>query len=109
MRKVLLLAFAIFALLGCSKDDDKNVQTITNLSGVTWYDAELFFKDVQGGDLTGSSQVGTVAEGESCRVSSDNKYFHLYAKDRNGTLVMSKDVALSSSVTVSAQDLLYVP
>lgn len=51
------------------------------------------------------SDVGMVRVGEQCRVASDDNYFYISAKDISGNPIVSKDIELASSVSVSAEDL----
>ena len=93
-------------LSGCSKDDS-NSKTITNLSGATWYKAQVWFRSSPDGDLNGYKDVGTVDIGESCTVDTDEPYFYIYAKDARGKLIMSETISFSGNKTnVTAKDLL---
>lgn len=98
MKKVLLIIVVglLLAFAGCSKDDEPQ-QTITNLSGVNWYDAQIWFKDSEGGELKGYESVGSVSIGDKCNVSTEATYFYVYAKNASGKLLMSKDIPFSSS------------
>ncbi len=64
------LTILSLVLIGCSKEDD-NSKTITNLSGTTWYDAQVWFRDTEGGELSGYSEVGMVTVGGTCTVSTN--------------------------------------
>lgn len=102
---VILLLIAVL-LNGCSKDD-KDSKTITNLSGVTWYKAQVWFRSSPDGDLNGYKDVGTVDVGESCTVDTDEPYFYIYAKDARGKLIMSETISFAGrKATVTSKDLL---
>ena len=100
------LACCVLAFAGCSKDDEPQ-QTITNLSGVGWYDAQIWFRNSEGGELSGYKTVGTVSIGESCKVSASTTYFYVYAKSASGKLLMSNDIPFSSAgkTNVTANDM----
>lgn len=90
----------------CSKDNE-SLKEIKNLSGETWYDAQVWFMDSpESENLAGYQNVGDVGIGESCTVDSDNAYFYIYAKNSRGKLIMSKPKSLSSSNSVKENDLL---
>jgi len=104
------LIFSLMACLvlftGCSDDDDKPTKSITNLSGVTWYKTQVWFRDAEGGDLSGYKDVGTVNIGDACYVDTDKPIFYIYAKDASGNMVMSKDIYFSNDkATVNSKDL----
>lgn len=100
------ITLMLFLLNGCSKDE-KDSKTITNLSGVTWYKAQVWFRSSPDGDLNGYKDVGTVDIGESCTVDTDEPYFYIYAKDARGKLIMSETILFSSNkATVTSKDLL---
>ena len=106
------LFFAVMACVcltlftGCSKDDEEATKTITNLSGVTWYKAQVWFKDAEGGELSGYKDVGTIDIGDKCSVSTDSPVFYINAKDASGKMVMSKDIHFSNDkATVTQRDL----
>jgi hypothetical protein len=107
MKRGLFFALVMLSLVlgGCSKDDD-NTKTITNLSGVNWYDAQVWFRDTEGGELSGYDEVGMVTVGETCTVSTNKAMFYIYAKDARGKLIMCKDIKfVNNKATVTENDL----
>lgn len=99
-----LICMALFT--GCSKDDDEPTKTITNLSGATWYKTQVWFRDVEGGELSGYKDVGMVDIGKACNIDTDKPVFYIYAKDAAGKMIMSKDIYFSNDkATVTAKDL----
>ncbi len=103
---VSIILFIAILLSGCSKDD-KDSKTITNLSGETWYKAQVWFRDSPNGDLNGYKDVGTVDVGESCIVDTDEPFFYIYAKDAKGKLIMSETISFAGrKTTVTSKDLL---
>ena len=108
IRTCVLSAILLITVLfsGCSKDDN-NSKTITNLSGETWYKAQVWFRDSPNGDLNGYKDVGTVDVGESCIVDTDEPFFYIYAKDARGKLIMSETISFAGrKTTVTSKDLL---
>lgn len=108
MKKLILLFILISALLvGCKKENEKPHYTIQNLSGVTWYNAEVWFRNTPGGELEiWQAKVGMVENGSSCSVETDCSYFYIYAKDYRGKMIMSKDIKLNTgTIIVKAADL----
>lgn len=104
MKKILFLLLAVLSLAGCSKDDDLFV--ITNRSGITWYDTQIWFRDSEEGDMNSYKEVGTVNIGSSCAVEPDGAYFYIYAEDARGEMIMSKNIKVNgSSATVREGDL----
>jgi hypothetical protein len=97
MKKVIFASLAIFLLAGCS-DDELNKRTIINSTGITWYDATVYFMTVDK-ELAGSSHVGTVETNGKCTVTSDNPYFRIHAKDSEGTIIISYDLGFESNKT----------
>ncbi len=107
MKRSFFLALTILSLvlIGCSKEDD-NSKTITNLSGTTWYDAQVWFRDTEGGELSGYSEVGMVTVGGTCTVSTNKAMFYIYAKDARGKMIMCKDIKfINDKATVTENDL----
>lgn len=47
MKKTILAALMVAFLSGCSKDD--NTVTITNLSGKSWYETQVWFRQTEDG------------------------------------------------------------
>lgn len=106
MKKILtVMVIALqFILCGCSKDDNEII--ITNLSGVNWYDTQVWFRETEGGDLKGYKEVGLVAIGSTCVVETEMPYFYIYAKDNRGRMIMSKDIHIvGGKATVKEKDL----
>ena len=100
-----IFAWVMLALASCSGDDGEKV-VITNLSGQTWYNAQVWFRDTPGGDLNGFKDVGTVDVGKNCAVETDCQYFYIYAKSATGKMIMSKDIQISAKkATVKASNL----
>ena len=69
MKKILLTLLISICLAACSKNDDQ--KNITNLTGSTWYNTQVWFRNIEGGELSGYEDVGTVSVGGNCVVSSD--------------------------------------
>ena len=111
MRKILsLLIVAVMSsviLGGCSKDDDDitGSMKLTNLSGIDWYDGEVWYSDVPNGDLNGDVDFGTLKVGETKTVNTKGAYFYVCIKNSRGKMHLSKPKPVSSSVTVSASDM----
>lgn len=111
MRKILsMLILAVMSsviLGGCSKDDDDitGSMKLTNLSGIDWYDGEVWYSDVPNGDLNGDVDFGTLKVGETKTVKTKGAYFHVCIKNSRGKMQLSKPKSVSSSVTVSASDM----
>ena len=76
MKKILSIIFvAVMSsviLGGCSKDDDDitGSMKLTNLSGIDWYDGEVWYSDVPNGDLNGDVDFGTLKVGETTTVKT---------------------------------------
>ena len=108
MRKILsMLILAVMSsviLGGCSKDDDDitGSMKLTNLSGIDWYDGEVWYSDVPNGDLNGDVDFGTLKVGETKTVKTKGAYFYVCIKNSRGKMQLSKPKSVSSSVTVSA-------
>lgn len=104
MKKTILAALMVAFLSGCSKED--NTVTITNLSGKSWYETQVWFRQTEDGELSGYTEVGTVDVGSSCVVETDDPIFYIYAKDNRGKMIMSKNIHVSGSkATVKESDL----
>ena len=101
-----VMAIAVIALTGCGKDDAK--KTITNLSGQTWYDTNVFFSTgpTAGDKFNGVEQKGTVEIGESIVVSTNEEYFTVSFENALGKLNTSKILPFGgSAATVKARDI----
>ena len=111
MRKILsMLIVAVMSsviLGGCSKDDDDitGSMKLTNLSGIDWYDGEVWYSDVPNGDLNGDVDFGTLKVGETKAVKTKGAYFYVCIKNSYGKMQLSKPKPVSSSVSVSARDM----
>lgn len=108
MRKLfLIMAMALpMVLMSCSDDDGEKMKTIKNLTGTSWYDAQIWFMEsTEAESMTGYQEVGDVAIGESCTVESESAYFYVYAKDARGKVLMSQPKPLNKSVSVKEDDL----
>lgn len=104
MKKTILAALMVAFLSGCSKED--NTVTITNLSGKSWYETQVWFRQTEDGELSGYTDVGTVDVGSSCVVETDDPIFYIYAKDNRGKMIMSKNIHINGSkATVKESDL----
>lgn len=92
---------------GCSKDDDDitGSMKLTNLSGIDWYDGEVWYSDVPNGDLNGDVDFGTLKVGETKTVKTKGAYFYVCIKNSYGKMQLSKPKSVSSSVSVSARDM----
>lgn len=108
MKKVfslmLLLATIVIALPSCS-DDITGSMKLTNLSGIDWYDGEVWYSDAPNGDLNGDVDFGTLKVGEATTVKTKGTYFYVCIKNSHGKMQLSKPKPVSSSVTVSASDM----
>ena len=111
MRKILsMLILAVMSsviLGGCSKDDDDitGSMKLTNLSGIDWYDGEVWYSDVPNGDLNGDVDCGTLKVGETKTGKTKGAYFYVCIKNSRGKMQLSKPKSVGSSVTVSASDM----
>lgn len=100
---VLSMTLPMFIFTACSKDDEK---VIKNLSGSNWYDTQVWFMNSSDAESLDSYQdVGDVGIGESCTVDSDKSYFYIYAKNSRGKLIMSRPKILTSSNSITENDL----
>lgn len=111
MKKILTIIFvAVISsviLVGCSKDDDDitGSMKLTNLSGIDWYDGEVWYSDVPNGDLNGDVDFGTLKVGETTTVKTKGTYFYVCIKNSRGKMQLSKLKPVSNSATVSASDM----
>jgi hypothetical protein len=106
MEKVLFVLLIPLFLLGCSKDEETNKRTITNLSGINWYDANVYLIDIDQETPKKSIEVGTVEVGKSCTVNSIYPYFSISAKDIHGEIILSRLLGIGGkTVTVGEKDL----
>lgn len=104
MKKTILAALMVAFLSGCSKED--NTVTITNLSGKSWYETQVWFRQTEDGELSEYTEVGTVDVGSTCVVETDDPIFYIYAKDNRGKMIMSKNIHINGSkATVNESDL----
>ena len=104
----IFFVFLIFTILSsCSKDDDNTIGTmrLTNLSGIDWYDGEVWYSDVPNGDLNGDVDFGMLKIGETKTVKTKGSYFYVCIKNASGKMQLSKPKSVSSSVTVAAKDM----
>lgn len=83
--------FFIFSLIGlclafvsCSKEDTE-LKTITNLSGTTWYNTHVVFHETAKGKSKEYQDVGKIEAGQSFTVNTSFEYFHIFAKNVEGT------------------------
>ena len=92
MKKILTIIFvAVISsviLRGCSKDDDDitGSMKLTNLSGIDWYDGEVWYSDVPNGDLNGDVDFGTLKVGETTTVKTKGTYFYVCIKNSRGKM-----------------------
>lgn len=111
MKKILFLlllsVISLTTLTSCSKDNEDVVGSmkITNLSGIDWYDGEVWYSDVPNGDLNGDVDFGTLKVGETKTVKTKGAYFYVCVKNSSGKMQLSKPKSVGSSVTVSASDM----
>lgn len=87
--------FFIFSLIGlclafvsCSKEETE-LKTITNLSGITWYNTHVLFHETAKGESKGYQDAGKIETGQSFTVNTSLEYFHIFAKDQKGTGLFS--------------------
>lgn len=92
---------------GCSKDDDDitGSMKLTNLSGIDWYDGEVWYSNAPNGDLKGDVDFGTLKVGETTTVKTKGIYFYVCIKNSRGKMQLSKPMHVNSSATVSASDM----
>lgn len=103
MKKYILLAFSAMIFAGCAKD---NEVIVTNLSGVNWYDAQIWYTNSKDA-MEGYSEVGSVSVGESCSFETECQFIVVSARDSRGRLVMSDYIDTDNGiVTVKEDDLL---
>ena len=111
MKKILTIIFAAVIssviLVGCSKDNDDitGSMKLTNLSGIDWYDGEVWYSDLPNGDLNGDVDFGTLKVGETTTVKTKGTYFYVCIKNSRGKMQLSKPKPVNSSATVSASDM----
>ena len=100
MRKLFTLAMMVTALafVGCSDDDETSGRAlkITNATSYNWYNAQVWFRDTEEGDLKGYEEIGNVMIGESVVVNAQGEMFYIYAKDHRGNLLMTKNRYIGS-------------
>ena len=106
MKKLLV----VIALLGgamlfssCEKMGGKI--EFSNMSGVDFYDCQVWFRNTEDGDLEGYEEAGNVMMGESAKVKKIGDYCYIYAKDARGNMVMSKTVKAYDGMSFSKYDL----
>ncbi|KAA6303125.1 MAG: hypothetical protein EZS26_000728 [Candidatus Ordinivivax streblomastigis] len=106
MKRILFLLVVIFPLVFLScEDEELNKKTIINLSGVTWYDTNVYLIDIDQETLKKSIEVGTVEVSKSCTVKSIYPYFRISAKDIHGKIILSRLLGISEkTVTVGEKD-----
>ncbi len=104
MKKLLLFFILCMLFFSC---DNGMTYKVTNLSGVDWYKTEIWFasSSVAGSGLDGSQYVGTVLIGNSASFTTKSSYFYIYAKDKNGDMVMSQTQPISINNFVTRNDL----
>ena len=103
MKKYILLALSAIIFAGCAED---NEVIITNLSGVNWYDTQIWYTNSKDA-MQGYTEVGSVSVGESCSVDTECQFIVVSARDSRGRLVMSDYMdADNGIVTVKDGDLL---
>ncbi len=103
MKKIMILLFSLLVLVSCAKES-RSV-TVTNLSGIDWYQTQVWFV-TNIDELDGYTEVGTVEIGSSCKVRTDCPMLYISAKDNNGKMIMShKKSILYSEVTIHKSDL----
>lgn len=107
LSKIVLMFLMLTTLPSCSKDDDNVTGTmqLTNLSGIDWYDGEVWYSDIPNGDLNGDVDFGTLKIGETKSVKTKGAYFYVCVKNISGKMQLSKPKSVSSSVTVTAKDM----
>ena len=107
MKKLILLFLFVAFLMSCEKDNKASYE-VTNLSGVDWYEAQIWYSNSGSSDaeFTGYDNVGSVLIGESVKFTTDNTHILIMAKSNSGGSVMSKRIAISGSkISVSKSDL----
>lgn len=108
MKKILLLITLIATFASCSKDD-KSVYEIVNLSGVNWYNTQIWYSNESNSnaEFTGFDTFGTVLIGESLKITTDNLYILVSAENSSGGLVMSDRIPVSGSkIIIRESDML---
>lgn len=104
----IIVALLMFAILpSCSNDDDDVTGTmqLTNLSGIDWYDGEVWYSDIPNGDLNGDVDFGTLKIGDTKTVKTKGTYFYVCIKNASGKMQLSMPKKVSNSVTVTAKDM----
>lgn len=110
MKKSVLLMFAVIAMVlsGCSKDDDDfNVVSIENLSGITWYKTTVFVSETKEGELDiVTDKLSTVEVGESLKIKTNAKYCSISAYNAKGKLISSyrKEIT-GNKVSIKSTDI----
>ncbi|MGM9764056.1 MAG: hypothetical protein ACI3ZQ_08560 [Candidatus Cryptobacteroides sp.] len=102
--KILVAIIAIISLSSCEKASNK--MEFSNMSGVPFYDCQVWFRDSVDGELIGYEEAGNVLMGESARVKKLGNYCYIYAKDARGKMVMTETKEAYDGMKFSKYDLL---
>ena len=103
--KLLVAIIAIISLSSCEKMGGGKIE-ISNMSGVSFYDCQVWFRDTEDGELNGYEKAGNVMMGESVKVKKLGKFCYIYAKDVRGNMVMTKTKTAYDGMSFSKYDLL---
>ena len=104
---VMFLALSVGLLCSsCSKEEDKDMMKVTNVSGIPFYDCWIFFKDTKDGEIVASDEVGDVLNDQSFKVRKQGNYFSIMAKNSTGRTVMSDYMWSSEQVKIFKSNLL---
>lgn len=90
----------------CSKDDDKDMIKITNVSGMSFYDCSVHFRDSKDGELIGYEKVGDILNDNSVKVRKQGNYFSIMGKTSTGRTFLTYELWSSEQVKIFKSDLL---
>lgn len=99
----LITLFSICIFSSCEKLSNKI--EITNVSGTSFYDCQIWFRTGSDGDLIDYIEVGNWMMGESVKVKKLGDHCYIYAKDVRGNLVMSKTLEAYDGLRIDKYDL----
>lgn len=78
---------------------------MTNVSGTSFYDCQVWFRATPEGELIDYVEVGNWMMGESVKVKKLGDYCYIYAKDFKGDMLMSKTLEAYDGMNINKRDL----
>jgi len=105
IKILMLLLVTCLAITSCSKDDEDTFE-ITNVTGLPFYDCNVWFMDSKGGELTNYEKVGNLLNNETVRVKKQGLFFNIDARNSSGKLILSNDIMVSDKVNIYKSNLL---